>query len=88
MDKEFINGKMEENILEIIKMIKSMDLENITGMMGECLKAIGLKERDQVKEGLFIQMEQLNLGYGKMIKEWMMKEKVQEQPKRQKVHLN
>ena len=57
MDKEFINGKMGENMQEIIKMIKNMDLVNITGTMVEYSKGIGLKERDQVKEGLFIQME-------------------------------
>ena len=40
-----------------MKMIKNMDLVNITGTMVEYSKGIGLKERDQVKEGLFIQME-------------------------------
>ena len=45
-----------------------MDLVNITGTMVEYSKGIGLKERDQVKEGLFIQMEWKSQVHGKMIK--------------------
>lgn len=58
MDREYINGKMEENMLVITKTTKRMDLANIIGTMVESLKEIGLKGRDQAKEGLSILMEQ------------------------------
>lgn len=72
MDKEHINGKMEENMQDHMKKIKNKDLGNITGMMEGFLKDTGKMEREMGMEGLFIQMELLNMEDGSMIKDLMM----------------
>lgn len=41
MDKENSDGMMEENILELIKMIKKMATENSIGQMANIIKEIG-----------------------------------------------
>ena len=69
MEMAFINGKMAENMLVDINMIKKVDMENITGMMDVFLKGCGkmVKETDRVE--FSIQMVMLKLAFGKTIKE-------------------
>lgn len=42
--KAFFNGKMDHHMKVTIKMIKSMDLENISILMEKCLRVIGKME--------------------------------------------
>ena len=46
MVREFIDGKMGENILVIMRMIKNVDLESIIGTMVEYFKEIGKMEKE------------------------------------------
>ena len=50
MEKEFILGKMEENMKVNIIWIKSMDLEFINGLMAEFIKEIGKMVYSMEKE--------------------------------------
>jgi len=45
-----IAGKMEENIKEIIKMIKNKDLESIIGQIKNIMKVNGVMESNMGKE--------------------------------------
>jgi hypothetical protein len=49
MVKVFINGGMEENMLEVMNMIKKVGLEDIIGMMEEYFKVCGKMEKEMVK---------------------------------------
>lgn len=46
MVEEYINGKMEEHMMENILMIENMGLEFINGMMEGFMKDFGLKENN------------------------------------------
>lgn len=46
MGKEFIVGKMEDNMKESISMIKNMGMGFIDGLIKESIKGIGLMESD------------------------------------------
>lgn len=50
MDKVNINGQMERNIVEIMKMIRKMALEYFYIMMGENMKVNGLMVNSMEKE--------------------------------------
>jgi len=49
MDMEYINGKMEENIKEIIIWIKNKDTENTLGLMVKYMKECGKMESSMDK---------------------------------------
>lgn len=49
MGKGYIYGKMEENIKVITIMIKNMEMEDITGLMGKCFRGPGLMVKDKVR---------------------------------------
>jgi len=51
MDKEYINGLMEENMSVLTNLTRKVDLESITGRMEEYFRANGYRARemDQVK---------------------------------------
>ena len=66
---EFTLGKMEENMLEAMSLIKNMDTVNIIGMMEEFLRGFGRMEREMDKVELFILTGLLKVGFGKTIKE-------------------
>ena len=53
MDKEFILGLMVENMKELMKMIKNMDLAFIVELMEEDMKVIGLMVNSMEVDSLF-----------------------------------
>ena len=57
----YLNGRMEENMNEIIKKIKKKDLEFIIGRMEEFLEEIGSMENNMAKENFMTQERE----YGK-----------------------
>ena len=68
MDKEFISGLMVENMKELMKMIKNMDLAFIHGKMVENMKGIGLKENSMEVDNLY-KVKKEEKEYGRMAKE-------------------
>lgn len=52
MERELTHGKMEENILVIMLMTKSMDMENILGLMVVGISVNGTMENSMEKEGI------------------------------------
>jgi len=48
MDMEFINGKMDENMMEIMFLTKNKGQGNTTGLMESALKVYGSTEKDKV----------------------------------------
>ena len=50
MEKEYMNGKMEEDMKDNINMIKNMDLVVINGRMVENILVIGEIVKDMEKE--------------------------------------
>ena len=58
MEEEFILGKMEEDMKEIINMIKSMVMVHIIGLMVENMRDIGNMENSMEEENIIYPMEQ------------------------------
>ena len=56
MEKEYINGQMEEVMKANIFLIKSMDLENICGVMEKFIKDFGKMVISMEKGKLLILM--------------------------------
>ena len=69
MEKESILGKMAENMKGSITTIKSMDMENIIGLMVDVFKANGLTAKEQETERLQTKKDKLNKEFGIKIKE-------------------
>lgn len=66
MDKEYLNGQMEESIKDNIKMIRKVDMEKSLGQMEKSIKDNGLMENKM--EQAIIQKEEISVEkhYGKM----------------------
>lgn len=64
MEKEYINGQMEEYIMVLMWMIKNKGLENISGQMGDNILENGMMVNNMEKESTYYLMERLNLEYG------------------------
>jgi hypothetical protein len=69
MEKASTNGLMEESLLEVMHLIRKMDLANIFGQMAEYFKANGdkVKEMDQVE--YCFQTGKFSKDFGKTISE-------------------
>ena len=50
MEMVFINGRMEENMLEAINLTKSVDMGSIIGITEEYLRGYGRTEKETEKE--------------------------------------
>ena len=60
---------MVESTKEIIKMIKSMVMEHIIGLMAKLTKECGITESSMEKQSLLIQKVEVNMVFGKMVNE-------------------
>lgn len=69
MVEVYIHGKMAENMMVNINMIKNMDLVYIHGLIVDVTKDNGLLVNNMVKVNIYCQMVALNMVYGKMVKE-------------------
>jgi hypothetical protein len=54
MEKVYLNGLMEGNILVIIKKIKNMDMEFLNGLMAKNIRGIGRMENRMAKGKIII----------------------------------
>ena len=70
MEKENLNGLMEEFMKENIRMIKKMDMGFSLGLMEEYIKDIGKMENNMEKESSLIQKKI----YGKKVNGKKVKE--------------
>ena len=68
MEKEFINGMMEENMKVNILWIKKMGKENITLLMVNDIKEIGKMGNKMAKENKYILTVEKELEYGNKVK--------------------
>ena len=59
----------QENTKEIIKMIKNMVMVHIIGQMVKLTKECGITENNMVRQSLLIQKVEVNMEFGKMVKE-------------------
>lgn len=60
---------MVESTKEIIRMIKSMVMAHIIGQMVRLTKVCGITESNMEKQSLLIQKVEVNMVFGKMVKE-------------------
>ena len=65
MEKESILGRMEGSMKGSIKMIKRMGMEFIVGLMERNMMVTGLMESNMVKGYLCLQMERLDMVFGR-----------------------
>lgn len=69
MEKVYTHGKMEENMMVNINMIRNMDLEYMCGQIKEYMKDFGLMASSMEKESIFYLTELLRLEFGRMERE-------------------
>jgi len=63
-----ISGMMAENMRDSIKMIKSMGMEFIHGLMADAMKVTGIKENSmELALMLYQKTTKLNMVFGKMV---------------------
>ncbi len=67
--KEYLHGRMEENMLGHMLMIKNMDLVYLSGQMVESMKECGKKENNMEKECILVVMVKRERVNGLKVKE-------------------